>query len=223
MKRLGVYKCKEPLLWFRGYRRQGQVSFGVVIDKHAHWTRSADLRKRIHRVDVVSHYFKESSSTHSSVFCDAIFMSTQLKEYTGGCHCGKFRYTFTGPIFEDGSRPVDRCNCGFCVKKGALWQYVRFFLDCSLILLYLPDRPAYSSVPEAQFTLTQGSMEELTLYEFHKKVFKHYFCPTCGVQCFLKDTRPELETVKVEVNTRTVDGVDPEKLSVRLFDGQNLL
>ncbi|KIP11267.1 hypothetical protein PHLGIDRAFT_18030 [Phlebiopsis gigantea 11061_1 CR5-6] len=128
-------------------------------------------------------------------------MSTQLKEYTGGCHCGKFRYTFTGPIFEDGSRPVDRCNCGFCVKKGALWH----------------------SVPEAQFTLTQGSMEELTLYEFHKKVFKHYFCPTCGVQCFLKDTRPELETVKVEVNTRTVDGVDPEKLSVRLFHGQNLL
>ena len=71
--------------------------------------------------------------------------------------------------------------------------------------------------------MTSGSIEELTLYEFHKKVFKHYFCPTCGVQPFLKDTRPEQAEVKVEVNVKTVDGIDLGNLSTRLYDGKNLL
>lgn len=78
-------------------------------------------------------------------------------------------------------------------------------------------------MPERQFAMTSGTVEELTLYEFYKKVFKHYFCPTCGVQFFFKDVRGEHEEPMIAVNARTVDGVDPEKLSVRVFDGANIL
>lgn len=78
-------------------------------------------------------------------------------------------------------------------------------------------------MPERLFTLTSGSVEELTLYEFYKKVFRHYFCPTCGVQFFFKDVRGVHEESMVAVNARTVDGVDPEKLRVRVFDGANIL
>lgn len=46
------------------------------------------------------------------------------KEYVGGCHCGKFRFKFTNAPFEDGAGNVDRCTCGFCTQKGALWLYV---------------------------------------------------------------------------------------------------
>lgn len=123
------------------------------------------------------------------------------KEYVGGCHCRKFRFKFTNAPFEDGAGTVDRCTCKFCAQKGALWLYI----------------------PERLFTLTSGSVEELTLYEFYKQVFKHYFCPTCGVQFFFKDTRGAHAEPMVAVNARTVDGVDPEKLSVKVFDGANIL
>lgn len=78
-------------------------------------------------------------------------------------------------------------------------------------------------VPATRFELTLGSIEELTLYEFYKKVFRHYFCPTCGVQFFFKHMENKYGEVMVGVNARTIDDVDPEKLSVRPFDGKNLL
>lgn len=76
---------------------------------------------------------------------------------------------------------------------------------------------------EKRFELTSGRIEELALYEFHKKVFEHRFCPKCGVQFFFRHTQNDHGEVMVGVNARTVDGIDVEKLSVRLFDGRNLL
>ncbi|GJE91490.1 GFA domain-containing protein [Phanerochaete sordida] len=119
------------------------------------------------------------------------------KEYTGGCHCQKFQYKFTQPAFENGEREIDRCTCSICVQKGAVW----------------------AMTPEAQFALTKGTLAELTLYEFHKRVFKHYFCPVCGVQIILTVPRDGM----VYVNVRTTDGVDVERVRCKVFDGKNLL
>ena len=64
---------------------------------------------------------------------------------------------------------------------------------------------------------TAGSLEELTEYLWHKKLFAHYFCPTCGVEVL----ENELEINKVGVNARTLDGVDPAKLKREFIDGKN--
>ncbi|EKM53473.1 uncharacterized protein PHACADRAFT_186141 [Phanerochaete carnosa HHB-10118-sp] len=119
------------------------------------------------------------------------------KEYIGSCHCKTFRYKFAHPAFEDGQREIDTCTCSICEQKGAIW----------------------AMVPQDKFALTQGKFEELTLYEFHKKKFKHYFCPVCGVQIIL--TVPDEQMVYV--NVRTTDSVDVGRLKLKVFDGKNLL
>ena len=43
-----------------------------------------------------------------------------LKEYTGGCHCKRFRYKFLHPPFEDGQFDVVSCNCSYCKAHGKL-------------------------------------------------------------------------------------------------------
>lgn len=43
-----------------------------------------------------------------------------LKEYDGGCHCKRFRYRFTHPVFEKGEFDVVSCNCSICSVKGML-------------------------------------------------------------------------------------------------------
>lgn len=53
-----------------------------------------------------------SSSTAASV---------NMREYTGGCHCKKFRYKFTyAAAFENGESNVYDCNCSVCKTVGAL-------------------------------------------------------------------------------------------------------
>lgn len=63
----------------------------------------------------------------------------------------------------------------------------------------------------------------MTLYQFYKRVYDHYFCPTCGVQLILKDVRREDGKKVVEVNVRTVDDVDVQKLKWKVWDGKTLL
>lgn len=69
------------------------------------------------------------------------------------------------------------------------------------------------------FELTSGTMDELTNYQFHKKVFNRYFCPICGVEMW--ETKPSENMVGV--NVRTVDGVDVSKLKLEPYDGRTLL
>ena len=46
--------------------------------------------------------------------------NAELRAYTGGCHCKKFRYRFSHPPFEDGQYDVVMCNCSICVARGKL-------------------------------------------------------------------------------------------------------
>jgi hypothetical protein len=114
-----------------------------------------------------------------------------LQSYSGGCHCGKVRFD----VSMDLSEKVIACNCSMCGKKGALLSFVPF----------------------DSFKLLSGE-DNLTKYQFNKKVIDHLFCSTCGVASFARGKRPD-GAVMVAVNTRCLDGVDPVKLDVMHFDG----
>ncbi|GJE91494.1 GFA domain-containing protein [Phanerochaete sordida] len=117
------------------------------------------------------------------------------KQYSGACHCGKFKYTFPHAPFENGEADVFSCNCSLCTAKG-------------LLLLRIPAK---------DFTFTAGTLDELTRYEWNTGKYLHHFCPVCGTEAVL--TYDEMVTV----NVRTVPGLDLEKLKLKKFDGANLL
>ena len=117
----------------------------------------------------------------------------ELAKYRGGCHCGRVRYEV-----ETNLAPVMSCNCSICQKRGALLTFV----------------------PAAQFTLLSGE-DDLTDYQFNKKIVHHLFCSHCGVASFARGTGPDgLEMIAV--NVRCLDGVEIEGLKLTPFDGKNL-
>ena len=59
------------------------------------------------------------------------------------------------------------CNCSICQKRGALLTFV----------------------PAAQFKLLSGE-DELTDYQFNKKIVHHLFCSHCGVGSFARGNGP---------------------------------
>ncbi|GJE91495.1 GFA domain-containing protein [Phanerochaete sordida] len=118
------------------------------------------------------------------------------REYTGGCHCKRFRYRFHWRPFHDGTHEISACNCSVCSMKGM----------------------AFTHMHTDAFALTAGTREELTEYRFGRRVFARFFCPTCGVEIF--ETKEDEDMLGV--NVRTVDGVDMEKLRIKPFDGATL-
>lgn len=113
-----------------------------------------------------------------------------MPTYTGGCHCGRVRFEVSGQI----DRVLD-CNCSICRKKGFLHWIVE------------PEQFRPLSAPDA-----------LSLYEFHTKTAKHYFCPVCGISSYyIPRSHPNM----IDVNLRCVDGVNLEELEIEFFDGQD--
>lgn len=86
---------------------------------------------------------------------------SELKKYTGGCHCGKVAYEVSANLDN-----VISCNCSICQKRGLLLTFV----------------------PPEQFVLQKGDEKALTDYQFNKKVIHHMFCPECGVESFATGT-----------------------------------
>ena len=113
-----------------------------------------------------------------------------MPTYMGGCHCGRVRFEVSGQI----GRVLD-CNCSICRKKGFLHWIVE----------------------PGQFRLL-SSPDALSLYEFHTKTAKHYFCSACGISSYyIPRSHPNM----IDVNLRCVDGVNLEELEIELFNGQN--
>lgn len=113
-----------------------------------------------------------------------------MPSYTGGCHCGRVRFEVSGQI----DRVLD-CNCSICRKKGFLHWIVE------------PEQFRLLSAPDA-----------LSLYEFHTKTAKHYFCSTCGISSYyIPRSHPDM----IDVNLRCVDGVNLEELEIERFNGQD--
>ena len=117
----------------------------------------------------------------------------EMAKYAGGCHCGGVRYEV-----ETNLEPVMSCNCSICQKRGALLTFV----------------------PEAQFTLLSGE-DDLTDYQFNKKIVHHLFCSHCGVGSFARGTGPD-GSAMIAINVRCLDDVDPAALSPMEFDGKSL-
>ena len=112
-----------------------------------------------------------------------------MPSYTGGCHCGRVRFEVSGQI----DRVLD-CNCSICRKKGFLHWIVE------------PEQFRLLSAPDA-----------LSLYEFHTKTAKHYFCSACGISSYyIPRSHPDM----IDVNLRCVDGVNLEELEIERFNGQ---
>jgi hypothetical protein len=117
----------------------------------------------------------------------------ELKNYTGGCHCGQVRFDATADL----SQVID-CNCSICRKRGALWTFV----------------------PAESFALRAGE-ETLTDYQFGKRILHHLFCPQCGVGAFSRGAGPDGKEM-VGVNVRCLDDLDIGTLTMTPFDGKSM-
>jgi hypothetical protein len=53
-----------------------------------------------------------------------------LQRHTGGCHCKKFTYEVSHPLYGQKAEgdepviPVTVCNCSICTHKGGMYMYV---------------------------------------------------------------------------------------------------
>jgi hypothetical protein len=118
---------------------------------------------------------------------------SEVKPYTGSCHCGRVRYEVTTDLAS-----VVACNCSICSKKGLLLAFA----------------------PAASFRLISGE-DELGDYQFNRRIIHHRFCRNCGVESFACGTGPD-GAAMVAINVRCLDGVDVSALSLTPFDGRSL-
>jgi hypothetical protein len=113
--------------------------------------------------------------------------------YTGGCHCGAVRYEVEAALDK-----VVSCNCSICSKTGSLLAFA----------------------PETSFRLLSGE-DNLSDYQFNKKIIHHLFCKSCGTRSFMRGAAPNGDTM-VAINVRCLDDVDIEALPVTSFDRKKL-
>jgi hypothetical protein len=119
----------------------------------------------------------------------------ETRTYHGRCHCGGIRFHFSSPPITRGLR----CNCGICLRKGAVMSTVYF--------------AAADFVLEAAATLE--------VYRYGDLMVNHYFCRTCGIYPFHDTT---LEPGHYRVNLGCLDDLDVDLLAlpVELVDGKSL-
>jgi hypothetical protein len=118
---------------------------------------------------------------------------TETKKYTGSCHCGSVRFEVQGDFSQ-----VISCNCSICARAAYLLTFV----------------------PEAQFTLLSGE-DQLSDYQFNRKRIHHLFCKTCGIHSFGRGTGGDGKPM-CAINVRCLEGLDPDELSIKKFDGRSL-
>src|SRR4030095_8370153 len=97
--------------------------------------------------------------------------------YKGSCHCGKVQFEVDADFDH-----VRVCDCSICRRRGALIHRV----EDSCFRLLTP-------------------IEGLSLYQWHTKTAKDYFCPDCGILPF---RRPRTAPNLWGVNVRCLEGVD---------------
>jgi hypothetical protein len=73
-------------------------------------------------------------------------------------------------------------------------------------------------------------IEELTLYQWHTRTAKDYFCPKCGILPFRRPRAPTTEETDAgiepfngwAINVRCLDGVDLQSIPERRIHGSRL-
>ncbi|MDQ0467574.1 GFA family protein [Labrys wisconsinensis] len=115
-----------------------------------------------------------------------------VQRYEGGCHCGRVHYAVSADIDN-----TIACNCSRCAKLGVILTFA----------------------PAESFVLESGE-DALSEYRFNKRVIRHLFCATCGVESFARGTGPG-GVEMVAVNVRCLQGVDPDTLNPKRVDGRS--
>ncbi len=123
---------------------------------------------------------------------DEFGMGVLMKTYIGSCHCGFVQFQ----VESDLADPV-RCNCSFCIRRGAILQ----------------------KVPADQFGVIKGN-ENLSRYGA-RDFSDHFFCKNCGIHTFTRSTRNNENAVIVSL--ACLRGVDLDTLVPRIFDGAKFL
>ncbi|OWT76988.1 hypothetical protein CEY04_13360 [Achromobacter sp. HZ28] len=102
---------------------------------------------------------------------------------------------------------VRSCNCSICRKRGALNHRV----------------PAEAFRPLTPLT-------DLTIYQWHTRTAKDYFCPTCGILPFRIPSAPTAEELAQGavpftgwvINVRCLEGVILEDIPIKKIFGADL-
>jgi len=113
------------------------------------------------------------------------------RTYTGSCHCGRVRFEVDADLDH-----LRACDCTVCRKRGALSHRVE----------------------ESCFRLLTP-LDELSVYQWHTRTAKDYFCPSCGVLPF---RRPRTAPHLWGINVRCLDGVDLAAIPVQHVHGSRL-
>ena len=111
--------------------------------------------------------------------------------YRGSCHCGKTQFEVDADLDH-----VRSCDCSLCRRRGTLLHRV----EAADLRLLTP-------------------LEDLTLYQWHTKTAKDYFCPICGMLPF---RRPRTAPHLWSVNVRCLEGVDLAAIPVEHLRGSLL-
>ena len=107
------------------------------------------------------------------------------------CHCGKIEIEIDTDL-----KTLSKCNCSICKRKGAVMAMVE---------------------PE-KFKITKGQ-EYLSLYQFHTKTAKHYFCSVCGIYTH---HNPRRDPKLYGFNVSCIEGFDVVNINeVNIIDGAN--
>ena len=109
------------------------------------------------------------------------------------CHCGAVEAEIN--LSENLDKTL-RCNCSLCKRKGAVMSMVK----------------------NENFKIIKG-LEKLSLYQFHTKVAKHFFCSICGIYTH---HNPRSNPAMTGFNLGCVDEVNVFNLkNILVNDGQN--
>ena len=109
------------------------------------------------------------------------------------CHCGSIQaeITLVGSLEK-----ILKCNCSICRRKAAVM----------------------SMVENKDFKITKGK-DNLTLYQFHSKVAKHFFCSICGIYTH---HNPRSNPLMTGFNVGCIDEIDTFQLKeIQVIDGKN--
>lgn len=109
------------------------------------------------------------------------------------CHCGAVEIELTLPNGIDTPR---RCNCSICMRRGTI----------------------VASVELKDLNILKGE-DKLSLYQFHTKTAKHYFCSICGIYTHhQRRSNPS----QFGYNTACLEGVNSYEIeNVVIGDGKN--
>ena len=120
-----------------------------------------------------------------------------MAKVKASCHCGACQIEVETP------EHVTSCTCTFCSKRGALWAYY----------------------PKENVTFLQPVQHDAS---YSKRGFAHHhFCANCGCTTYSEspswvDFKPDYEHMRISVNARLIDDLDPATLRVETIDGRNL-